>query len=62
MKANRFVNVSVRIQINKILCMESLTPLCHPPFLVNVWDRALAEDEISRIANCQEDMQGNYVS
>ncbi|XP_068221246.1 uncharacterized protein [Palaemon carinicauda] len=29
---------------------------------VNVWDRALAEDEIRSIAHCKDDPQGNYIS
>ncbi|XP_066973211.1 uncharacterized protein [Macrobrachium rosenbergii] len=29
---------------------------------VNVWDRALTEDEIRNIALCKDDLQGNYIS
>ncbi|XP_068226308.1 uncharacterized protein [Palaemon carinicauda] len=29
---------------------------------VNVWDRVLPDDDILRIANCQTDPQGNYIS
>ena len=29
---------------------------------VNVWDRPLAQDEIRRLAECEDDQQGNYIS
>ncbi|KAK3857175.1 hypothetical protein Pcinc_036553, partial [Petrolisthes cinctipes] len=29
---------------------------------VNVWDRTLSESEVRRVAQCEDDLQGNYIS
>lgn len=40
--------------------LKSIVPSCL--FQVNVWDHVLPEKDIKAIADCEDDLQGNYVS